>query len=166
MPHHLAQLALVNKKVFYDLLFYATAETLLEVAADPEHLGAQIGFFAVLAASYYQCRMLSKGLSPSRVVIQKGHYALPVDYSRGPVSCTFGPLCDLIEAKSVLDCWRVDGNHEFSHGPHFRCKFVGAEFCNREGYGLIKRFRLNFNIMRDAISVGERDTAPVHRAIV
>jgi len=48
VPHHLAHLALVNKKVFYDLLFHATAETLLEVAADPEHLGAQIGFLAVL----------------------------------------------------------------------------------------------------------------------
>ena len=42
------QLALVNKKVFYNLLFQATAETLLKVAADPKHLGAQIGFFAVL----------------------------------------------------------------------------------------------------------------------
>jgi hypothetical protein len=41
-------LALVNKKVIYELLFRATAETLLEVAADPKHLGAQIGFFAVL----------------------------------------------------------------------------------------------------------------------
>jgi hypothetical protein len=48
LPHHLSHLALVNKKVFYDLLFRASAETLLEVARDPEHLGAQIGFFSVL----------------------------------------------------------------------------------------------------------------------
>jgi hypothetical protein len=48
VPHHLVHLALVNKKVFYDLLFHATAETLFQVAADPKHLGAQIGFFAVL----------------------------------------------------------------------------------------------------------------------
>ena len=48
LPHYLSQLALVNKKVIYELLFRATAETLLEVAADPKHLGAQIGFFAVL----------------------------------------------------------------------------------------------------------------------
>lgn len=96
------------------------------------------------------------------MVIQKGHDALPFDYSRGPVSCAFGPLCDLIEAKPVLNCWPVDGNHEFSHGPHFRRKFVGAGFCDREGYSLIKRFRLNFNIMRDAVGVGERDPAPVH----
>lgn len=48
VPHHLVHLALVNQKVFYNLLFHATAEALLEVAAEPKHLGAQIGFLAVL----------------------------------------------------------------------------------------------------------------------
>jgi hypothetical protein len=40
--------ALQNKKVIYDLLLRASAETLLEVARDPRHLGAEIGFFSVL----------------------------------------------------------------------------------------------------------------------
>jgi hypothetical protein len=44
----LAPLALQNKKILYDLLFRASAETLLEVARDPRHLGAEIGFFSVL----------------------------------------------------------------------------------------------------------------------
>jgi putative transposase len=44
----LAALALHNKKVIYDLLLRASAETLLEVARDPRHLGAEIGFFSVL----------------------------------------------------------------------------------------------------------------------
>jgi len=48
LPHQLAPLALQNKKVIYDLLFRASAETLLEVARDPRHLGAEIGFFSVL----------------------------------------------------------------------------------------------------------------------
>ncbi len=48
LPHRLAPLALQNKKVLYDLLFRASAETLLEVARDPRHLGAEIGFFSVL----------------------------------------------------------------------------------------------------------------------
>jgi hypothetical protein len=48
LPHRLAPLALQNKKVIYDLLFRASAETLLEVARDPRHLGAEIGFFSVL----------------------------------------------------------------------------------------------------------------------
>jgi len=41
-------LVLQNKKVLYDLLFRTSAETLLEVARDPKHLGAEIGFFSVL----------------------------------------------------------------------------------------------------------------------
>ena len=48
LPHRLAPLALQNKKVLYDLLFRSSAETLLEVARDPRHLGAEIGFFTVL----------------------------------------------------------------------------------------------------------------------
>ena len=48
LPHELAPLALQNKKVIYDLLFRTSAETLLEIARDPKHLGAEIGFFSVL----------------------------------------------------------------------------------------------------------------------
>jgi putative transposase/transposase-like zinc-binding protein len=48
LPHKLAPLALMNQKVIYDLLFRASSETLLEVARDPRHLGAAIGFFGVL----------------------------------------------------------------------------------------------------------------------
>ena len=48
LPRQLAPLALQNKKVIYDLLFRTSAETLLEIARDPKHLGAEIGFFSVL----------------------------------------------------------------------------------------------------------------------
>jgi len=48
LPHRLAPLVLQNKKVLYGLLFRTSAETLLEVARDPKHLGAEIGFFSVL----------------------------------------------------------------------------------------------------------------------
>jgi len=48
LPHQLTPLALQNTKVFYGLLLRASAETLLEVARDPRHLGAEIGFFSVL----------------------------------------------------------------------------------------------------------------------
>src|SRR5262249_43596270 len=43
-----ALVALQNKKVVYSLLLRASAETLLEVARNPRHLGAEIGFFSVL----------------------------------------------------------------------------------------------------------------------
>jgi hypothetical protein len=48
MPRELAPLALQNKKVIFNLLFHASAETLLEVAREPRYLGAEIGFFSVL----------------------------------------------------------------------------------------------------------------------
>ena len=43
VPHELNVLALENPRLFYDLLFTASAQTLLEIASDPEHLGAEIG---------------------------------------------------------------------------------------------------------------------------
>jgi predicted Zn-ribbon and HTH transcriptional regulator len=48
LPEPLAKLSLQNKRQMYNLLFRATAETLQTIAADPKHLGAQIGFFCVL----------------------------------------------------------------------------------------------------------------------
>src|ERR1700675_4873114 len=48
LPRQLSLLALQNKREIYSLLFKASAETLLEVARDPQRLGAEIGFFGVL----------------------------------------------------------------------------------------------------------------------
>src|ERR1035437_5339965 len=48
LPRELAPLALQNKRLIYNLLFHSSAETLLEIARDPRHLGAEIGFFSVL----------------------------------------------------------------------------------------------------------------------
>src|ERR1700674_1916713 len=48
LPRELAPLALQNKRLIYNLLFHASAETLLEIARDPRHLGAGFGFFSVL----------------------------------------------------------------------------------------------------------------------
>jgi Transposase zinc-binding domain/Putative transposase len=48
LPAALGALAFANKAVVYDLLFRAAAETLTTIAADPKHLGARIGFTAVL----------------------------------------------------------------------------------------------------------------------
>jgi len=48
LPHELAPLALQNQRVIYGLLFQAAARTLLEIAADPRHLGAHVGCLMVL----------------------------------------------------------------------------------------------------------------------
>jgi hypothetical protein len=74
LPHELSWLALQNKKVVYDLLFRTSTATLLEVAADPTHLGAEIGFLSVLHTwgqnlqhhPHIHCVIPSGGLSPDR----------------------------------------------------------------------------------------------------
>jgi hypothetical protein len=48
LPAALAEVALQNKKVMYDILFRASADTLKVIAADPKHLGAQLGFIGLL----------------------------------------------------------------------------------------------------------------------
>jgi hypothetical protein len=72
VPHELNVLALVNPRSFYDLLFAASAQTLLEVAADPRHLGAAIGAISILHTwgqnlllhPHIHCVIPSGGLSP------------------------------------------------------------------------------------------------------
>jgi hypothetical protein len=88
LPRELAPLSLQNKRVVYDLLFRASAETLLEVARDPKHLGAEIGFFSVLHTwnqklglhPHVHCVVPAGGLSPDRKRWIKPRYAffLPV----------------------------------------------------------------------------------------
>src|SRR5271166_218996 len=48
LPAEMAAIALQNNAVVYGILFRTVAETLRTIAADPKHLGAEIGFFAVL----------------------------------------------------------------------------------------------------------------------
>ena len=71
-PQQLNALALQNKRVFYTLLFEASAQTLLTIAADPKHLGARIGFFSLLHTwgqnlldhPHVHCVVTGGGLSP------------------------------------------------------------------------------------------------------
>ena len=48
VPEDIARIAFQNKEVVYGIVFRAAAETLRTIAADPKHLGAEIGFFSVL----------------------------------------------------------------------------------------------------------------------
>jgi hypothetical protein len=88
IPHELSTLALANKKVIYDLLFRASAATLLEIAADVKHLGADIGFLSVLHTwgqnvmhhPHVHCVIPAGGLSPDHKSWVRPSYAffLPV----------------------------------------------------------------------------------------
>jgi hypothetical protein len=48
LPQQIGRLALQNQRHIYSILFQAASQTLLTIAADPKHLGASIGFLAVL----------------------------------------------------------------------------------------------------------------------
>jgi hypothetical protein len=48
LPAPIAEVAYHNKAVIYDILFKASAETVITIAADPKHLGARIGILSVL----------------------------------------------------------------------------------------------------------------------
>ena len=48
LPSEIADIAVQNKAIVYDLLFRAASETMMTIAADPKHLGARIGITAVL----------------------------------------------------------------------------------------------------------------------
>jgi hypothetical protein len=72
VPDEIASIASQNKTLVYGMLFHATAQTLRTIAADPQHLGAEIGFFAVLHTwgqtlvhhPHLHCVVPGGGLSP------------------------------------------------------------------------------------------------------
>jgi Putative transposase/Transposase zinc-binding domain len=95
LPHPLASLTLYNKRLMYSLLFRASAATLLEVAADPQHLGADSGFLTVLHTwgqnlfhhPHVHCVVPAGGVSPDRRhwVHPRYRFFLPVRV----LSCVF-----------------------------------------------------------------------------
>lgn len=89
LPAEIAALALQNKRALYGMLFEAASQTLMQVAANPRHLGAdQIGLLAVLHTwgqnlmhhPHLHCVVSGGGLSQdeSRWIASKKHYFLPV----------------------------------------------------------------------------------------
>lgn len=88
LPQLLAPLALQNQREVDGILFRAASETLLEVAADPKHLGAEIGLIAVLHTwgqslqhhPHLHCVVPGGGLSPGHAAwVETPHrFLLPV----------------------------------------------------------------------------------------
>src|SRR5262249_22735431 len=87
-PRIFNPIALANPQEVYGLLMRAAAETLIEVAADPKHLGAEIGGLAVLHTwgqnlglhPHDHCVVPGGGLSPggARWVSSRPNFFLPV----------------------------------------------------------------------------------------
>jgi hypothetical protein len=88
LPEPIAAIAYQNKRLLYNLLFKLTSQTLQTIAADPKHLGAQIGFLAILHTwgqnllyrPHLHCVVPGGGLSPdgSRFIACRPNFFLPV----------------------------------------------------------------------------------------
>jgi hypothetical protein len=92
VPHELNVLALENPRCFYNLLFAAASATLLEVAANPKRLDAEIGILAILHTwgqnlllhPHLHCVVPAGGFAPGRShwVAAKSNFFLPIPVLR------------------------------------------------------------------------------------
>ena len=88
VPQEVAAIAYQNKEVVYNILFQATAQTLRTIGADPKHLGAEIGFIAILHTwgqnllhhPHLHCVVPGGGISPDgqRWIACRPGFFLPV----------------------------------------------------------------------------------------
>ena len=125
VPPLIADLALRNKRVVYRLLFRATADTLRTIAADPDHLGAEIGFFAVLHTwgqtlthhPHLHCVIPGGGLSRdgTRWVACRPGFFLPVRVLSRLFRRRF---LDALQAAYEARTVRLDGVVETLGAPH------------------------------------------------
>jgi len=89
LPHAISHLALQNRRLIYGILFQAASQTLLTIGRDPKHLGAEIGFLAVLHTwgqklqhhPHVHCVVAGGGLSPDGrrwIRCRNANFFLPV----------------------------------------------------------------------------------------
>ena len=129
LPQQVGPLALQNKRVIYSLLFRAASETLLQIAADSKHLGAEIGFLAVLHTwgqnlahhPHIHCVIPGGGLSAdnSRWVSSREGFFLPVRV----LSRLFrGKFIAYLRESFAHDKLSFHGDLKFlSEADHFAC---------------------------------------------
>ena len=106
VPEEIASIAYQNKAEVYDILFRAAAETLRTIAADPAHLGAEIGFFAYLhtwgseLAAPPAHPLSSSPAAASRPTARGGSPA-------GPVSSCRSGSCRVCSGVCSCNTWRT-----------------------------------------------------------
>jgi hypothetical protein len=119
LPQGLRPLALRNQRVLYNLLFKAVSETLTELARDSNHLGAEIGFLAILHTwsqtlidhSHLHCLVTGGGLSldGKRWLRSRKEFFMPVSV----LSCLFrGKFLDALKREYEAGALRFPGQIE------------------------------------------------------
>jgi hypothetical protein len=117
VPHELNVFALENPRAFYDLLFAASAASALEMAGNPERLGAEIGMIAILHTwgqnlllhPHIHCVVPAGGISPDRHhwVSSRSRFFLPLK-----------PLRRLFRGKFIAGLKRLYRRKKLGHaGP-------------------------------------------------
>jgi hypothetical protein len=133
VPHELNVFALTCPRVFYDLLFRSAADTLLEVARNPQRLGADIGVLAILHTwgqnlllhPHIHCVVPAGGLSPDRTrwIATEHRFLLPLPilrkvfrgkfvaglrrlHRKGQLRCE-GPAADYLDARRFSQLMRT-----------------------------------------------------------
>jgi hypothetical protein len=115
LPHELNPLALTTPRRFFDLLFEASSQTLLEVAADPRRLGAEIGFLSILhtwssnllAHYHIHCVVPAGGLSADHgrwIPTSHPLFLLPIPVLRTVFRDKFLDGLRQLYRKDMLDC--------------------------------------------------------------
>lgn len=139
VPQELNLLALENQRLFYSLLFTASAATTLKIAADPKHLGAEIGMLSILhtwgqnllAHPHIHCVIPQGGIAPdhkrwidpryrfflpkkvlSRVFRGKFIAGLKRLYLKNKLQCA-GPLAVLRDPKQFAQLLRKLHRHDW-----------------------------------------------------
>jgi Putative transposase/Transposase zinc-binding domain len=139
LPQDLSPLVLHNPRLLYGLLFRTVAQSLLDIAGDPKHLGAEIGGMAVLHTwggqlqhhPHLHCVLPAGGLAPdgSRWIPCRPGFFLPVRvlsrrfrklyleglkrlYNQGQLNLT-GRCRELVEAKPWKRLWAALGDIEW-----------------------------------------------------
>ena len=129
VPHELIPLIWQNKKILFTLLFESSAATLLEVAADPKHLGADIGFLSILHTwgqtlqphPHIHCVVPGGGLSPDHTcwISSRSHFFLPVKVLSRVFRGKFlaGLRCALRSKRLAFhgECWPLANEKTFCH---------------------------------------------------
>jgi hypothetical protein len=127
VPHELNVFALASPRAFYDLLFSAAVDTLIEVARNPKRLGAEIGVLAILHTwgqnlllhPHIHCVVPAGGLSPDRArwIPTRQHFLLAI-----PV------LSKLFRGKFL------DGLRRLYRKGQLHCDGLAAEYKDKKGF--------------------------------
>ena len=115
VPHELNVFALTSPAAFYDLLFSASSQTLLEAAADPKWLGAEIGFLAILHSwgsnlllhPHAHCVVPGGGLSRDHqrwIHTRHPRFLMPIPVLRRLFRQKFSDGLERLYRKGLLDC--------------------------------------------------------------